>query len=134
MARWKYPFVTRSPDDPDNSTWEVGIEHRDYESLQKGKDQARFARIILVKAVLDDPTLIIRGWTRPDKGDCFAYAGEPKMDYRSLSIEVPPPPGQLFLVFILPSGTIDLWTWRMKDTQNPLLPQDVKGTIVWPLI
>ena len=66
-------------------------------------------RLVLVKEVLVNPLSVFEGWSRPDTENCYVYAGDPKRDHHSLTIDVPAPPNQLFLVFILPDGTIDLW-------------------------
>jgi hypothetical protein len=38
----------------------------------------------------------------------------------------------LFLVFVLPDGTIDHWTWREQSKEDPGLPEGfAEGTVSW---
>jgi len=37
----------------------------------------------------------------------------------------------IFLVFVLPDGTIDDWNWRKVDANHPDLPEGVNGRLVW---
>jgi hypothetical protein len=131
MGRWFISFLTRNPDDLDGQ-WEVGIDERLYKLYQNQGREVNLARIVLVDEVLSDPIALIQGWSRPDKEDCFVYVGRPREDYRSFTIQTAAPPGKLFLVFILPSGSIDLWTWRNSSADDPDMPEDVKGTLIWP--
>jgi hypothetical protein len=90
------------------------------------------ARLLLVAEVLLTPDAIVSGWGRPDRDDCFVYVGRPSRDYRRISIETTPPPNQLFLVFVLPDGTIDDWNWRIADAADPSKPEGMKGHVIWP--
>jgi hypothetical protein len=42
------------------------------------------------------------------------------------------PRDKLFLVFILPDGTIDHWNWRLRAAGSDTIPEDLKGKILWP--
>ena len=99
MSRWYYPFSAIDPGDTTRD-WTVGIERAHYETLQKYGHEKAIARLILVKETLDDPTRIYRGWSRQDKEDSYVYVGAPGHDFRTLSIELPAPPGRLFLASI----------------------------------
>lgn len=57
---------------------------------------------------------MIQGWSRPEYNEEYlVYVGSPKYDKRKLGdvedgdIENPAPKGKLFLVFVLPDGTIE---------------------------
>lgn len=135
MARWLLPFdSTIDPVDPSRE-WTTGIHQRLYQSLQWNGHEAKLARIALVDDVLtrDGTKRIYKGWFRQGKDDCYVYVGTPDGDHRSLSIHTPPPPGMVFLVFVLPDGSIDDWNWRpaKKDTTEP---EGVSGELIWPPI
>jgi hypothetical protein len=131
-TRWKIEFDARNPSNPDQEIWKVGIASGLLEVLQKHGHAVKHARILLVRDVLDDTREIYEGWSRPDTGDCFVYVGNPARDYRSPTIEVPPPPGMVFLVFVLPDGTIDEWNWRPMKHDDPTMPEGIYGRRLWP--
>ena len=106
MARWTLPFTTISPRHL-QATWEVGVHESKIRVLRNSGHETAYARLMLVQKVLADPLTIFEGWSRPDKEDCYVYAGDPGTDFRSYSLEMPAPPNCLFLVFILENGTID---------------------------
>jgi hypothetical protein len=131
-TRWKIEFDARLPSNPEQDAWKVGIPAATIDLLQKRNHHHRQARILLIEAVLSDPAAIFEGWSRPEKEDCFVYAGNPGCDYYGACIEVPPPPGMIFLVFVLPDGTIDEWNWRPTKSDAPTEPQGIKGRKIWP--
>ena len=130
MGRWYIPFSAIDPEHTERQ-WTVGIEEAHYTVLKHHGHEKQIARLMLVKETLDDPIRIHKGWCRQDKEDSYVYVGKPTHDYRSLTIETPAPPGQLFLVFILPGGTIDEWTWRPVAEKTPETPQGVEGEVIW---
>jgi hypothetical protein len=131
MGRWLLSFSVRSPSSPGDGFWTVGIQESKFRLMQQNGHSVKLARILLVKYTLENPRFIIEGWCRPDKDDCLVYAGKPTVDYRSASIECPPPPNMLFLVFVLPDGTIDDWTWRPVNDQDPEMPEGLNGKVLW---
>lgn len=133
-TRWKIEFDARSPDNPDREIWKVGIAPNLLDTLQKQGHAVKQARILLVRDVLDDTREIYQGWSRPDTDDCFVYVGDPGHDYRGSTIEVPPPPRMVFLVFVLRDGTIDDWNWRPVKADDPTMPEGVNGRRIWPQI
>ena len=132
MSRWKYKLETKLPENPNKDVWNVGVHEQKINLLLKNGHMVRLCRLDIVKEVLSDPLAIYGGWSRPDKEDCFVYVGKPAHDRRGESIELPPPPGMLFVVFILPDGTIDYWNWRPQSESDPNVPQGVKGEKIWP--
>jgi hypothetical protein len=131
MSRW---YLTFKAKDPRNlkGHWETGIHEADFKRIRLFGHASRVARIQLVQYVLEEDTqLIFRGWSRPDKEDCYVYAGRPDRDYRALNIETPPPPEMMFLVFVLPDGIIDDWNWRPSRVQKGM-PDGVNGELIWP--
>ena len=130
MGRWQVTFTTISARHSE-SVWEVGVQESQIKHLRNHGHQAPLARLVLVQEVLADPLSIFEGWSRPDKEDCYVYVGDPKTDFHSLTIQKPAPPNCLFLVFILPDGTIDLWTWRARAPGSSNIPEDVKGKLIW---
>lgn len=131
MSRWQVDFTTLSPFDGFKRTWAVGVLEKYVQCLRHKGHAAPLARLLLVEKTLDQPVAIIEGWSRPDKDDCYVFIGSPSLDYRSLTIETDAPPNSLFLVFILPDGTIDHWNWRHKAPGSAVLPEDMKGQMVW---
>ncbi len=131
-TRWLIPFKARDPRSPDDGFWDVGLPEWHYRMLQNKGHECPLARLILVKEVLAvETTHIYEGWGRPDKDDCFVYAGAPDRDYRSLTIDIPAPKGMLFLVFVLPDGTVDDWGWRQTNDNGDPLGME-KGRLIWP--
>jgi hypothetical protein len=130
MSRWKYAYSVQSPDDP-GKTRDVGISEKDLKFLYEHGHKEKLARARLVDEVFQDPVrilTIIRGWGR-DKDECVIYVTSPGHDYRSDSIETPSQPNRLFLIFVMPDGTIDDWNWR--DIGNDGRPEGVGGKIIW---
>ncbi len=112
MARWLLTFRAIDPNNP-TGRWNVGIPKRLYEYQQNHGHEKAIARIVLVDEVLKEGTVrVYRGWARLGKEDCYVYEGYPGVDYKSMSITTPAPKDMAFLVFVLPDGTIDDWTWR----------------------
>jgi hypothetical protein len=135
-TRWIVSFQAVDPNNPDGF-WEVGVPPWLYKVHQnKGKESA-LSRLLLVGEVLQGGTIQLRrGWSRPGKDeDCYAYIGKPKRDYPSAQIDLPAPPGKVFVVFVLKDGAIDEWTWRneVEDKGEFVNPDGVKGELIWPL-
>lgn len=107
MAKWKFTIEAQSPAGQ-IGTWQTGFAARTLEFLISKGHKEKLARARLVEGVLKTPETIIQGWGR-DKDDCLIYVGSPRQDFRSDSVETPPPRGMLFLVFVFPDGTIDDW-------------------------
>lgn len=135
-SRWLLEFEARNPQNPDADHWKVGISERKYRFIQNHGHEKELARILLVEQVLEGKTdLLYEGWNRPNKEKkCYVYAGIPDCDYKSLTIQTNAPKRSFFLVFVLPDGTIDHWTWRqMADTNDgDEVPSDIKGELLWP--
>jgi len=130
MTRWQFQIDAQSPRGAGH-TWPTGFSARNLEFLISKGHKEKLAKARLAEEVLLAPDSIIRGWGR-DKDDCWIYIGKPGHDFRSDSIETPPPVGKLFLVFVLPDGTIDDWAWRDARADEPNLPAGMKGEVVWP--
>jgi hypothetical protein len=102
------------------------------ELLQEKGHIVKQARILLIDEVLRETWAIFQGWSRPGTDDCLVYVGNPGQDYRGPRIETPSPPGMVFLVFVLPDGTIDDWNWRKVTASDPDMPEGVIGRKIWP--
>ncbi len=131
MSRWFIAFSARKPDDPEGSKWEIGIQERRFRRLQEQGHTVPLGRILLVRDTLENTVSIIGGWSRPDKDDCFAYVGRPSRDFRGATIETPAPPGMLFVVFVLPDGEIEHWTWRRQSEGDPDVPEGMGEKVIW---
>jgi hypothetical protein len=124
-----------SPVDP-SQFWTVGIPKWLYRKHQNSGHDAPLARIVLVGELLAERTeQIWKGWSRPGKDECYAYCGVLSREFKSPEIQTPPPPGMTFVVFVLPDGSIDDWTWRrlVEDEGGLSRPEGVKGELIWPL-
>jgi hypothetical protein len=132
QTRWAFSCEAVDPINP-NETWEVGILTWKLELLARNGHLHKLGRAVLVKAVVSDPICIIKGWDRPGHESCFVYVGKPNKDYRSATIEVPPPKGQLFVAFVLPDGTVDDWAWRPVSEFDTSRPEGILGDVLWPL-
>jgi hypothetical protein len=128
--QWKLSVDAQSPHNP-TATWRTGFTSRTIDLLISKGHMARLARARLAEEVLQAPDSIIQRWGR-EKDDCLIYVGTPSRDYRSSTVETPPPHGMLFLVFVLPDGTIDDWSWRPAEAGEPGMPEGMKGKVVWP--
>jgi hypothetical protein len=132
-TRWRIEFDARSPRNPDGETWKVGIAPGKVENLLKSGDQRKLFRLQLIETVLADSCALFEGWSRPDMDGCYVYAGRPGRDYPRQGIDNPAPVGMVFLVFVLPDGTIDDWSWRPIDPEDPTIPKGITGKKIWPL-
>ncbi len=131
MSKWLVDFEAQLPEDS-TKTWTVGVSERKIKLLRSKGHVVKLARAVLLGSVVTSPLVIGRGWCRYEKEECLVYAGKPPNDYRSQTIEVPSQPGWFFLGFILPDGTIDDWAWRPPCPENPDVPSDITGDILWP--
>jgi hypothetical protein len=130
MGRWFHSFVAQHYDD-ENNTWEIGITETKFRRLQKNGDIVKLVRLALVEEVVSGPIRIVRGWERPDTEQCLVYVGKPDRDFHGPRIEKPPPPNMLFVVFVLPDGTIDYWNWRPTAADDPFMPEGIGGVTLW---
>jgi hypothetical protein len=131
MSKWMYSYLAQSPDGPQR-TWPVGLPERDLKLLISKGHTEKLSRARLIEEVFQDPSMlvsIIKGWGR-NKAECFIYVTLPSNDYRSDSIQTPAQPGRMFLIFVLPDGTIDDWSWRGRGDGER--PDGVLGEIIWP--
>jgi hypothetical protein len=136
-TRWLLRFEAIDPKNLPHRTWKVGIPEWLYRQQQiHGHDKA-IGRIRLLPEVLEGERgtkRIYEGWCRPGKEEkCFVYVGKPDHDFKSLTIETPPPPKMVFLVFVLPDGSIDELTWRPHTEESEDCPQGVNGKLIWTL-
>ena len=136
-TRWFFSLEAVDPRNPADSRWTVGVPEWLYRVKQRKGDERAIARLRLVREVLQGGTVsLYEGWSRPGKDDCcYVYVGKPDRDLKSPSIVTPPPKGMLFLVFILPDGTVDEWIWRHHSEQEGEedIPMGVNGRLLWSL-
>src|SRR5437899_613556 len=102
-TRWIISFQAidprLSPVDP-GQFWEVGVPEWLYRVHQHKGHDAPLGRLVLVGDVLTEQTeQIWKGWSRPGRDECYAYCGRLKREFKSPTIETPPPPGMTFTVF-----------------------------------
>jgi len=131
MARWLLQFRAIDPRNV-SGTWDVGVSERHYRYLQNHGHEKQIARLVLLQEVLEGGAVCIyKGWCRPEKEDCFVYEGRPTRDFKSLTIETPAPKAMAFLVFVLPDGEIDEWTWRPLNEDAGNRPDGISGELIW---
>ena len=131
MARWLLSFEAISPLNPDVQ-WTVGVSDWHYRNLRNHGHEKQIARLMLLREVLEGGTVkIYKGWCRPEKDDCFVYEGHPARDYKSLTINTPSPGGMVFIVFVLPNGEVDDWTWRFVAEDGGSRPDGINGELIW---
>jgi len=86
--------------------------------------EARYARMMLIPEVVKSPTMVLQGWKREGYEEALIYVGRPSKDFRSPTIETPPPKGMVFMVFVTPdTHTIADWRWEPADPNNPDSPE-----------
>jgi hypothetical protein len=115
--------------------WDVWLEQAHIDGLTRYGVSVRYYRLLLVEEVLSDPSVVFEGWEREGQDEGLCYVARPKRDFRSDCIEVPAPPGMVFLVFVTSGGKISEWRWEKSDVDNPEFPEGYKTRfrrIVWP--
>lgn len=137
MARpKKWTLEALDPHDPTGvGTREVWIDQAHLESLTRGNLAPRFYRVLLVPEIVRNPAVVFEGWERAGHEDDLCYAGIPSTDFRTDTIQVPPPPGKTFLVFVTRRGRVTKWRWEDADPDQPEYPENWRTRfrrIVWP--
>lgn len=117
-------------------TIELRLSYAHTEGLGRKRLDPRYARLMLVPEVVQCPTIVLKGWQREGYEDALIYVGKPSKDFRSPTIETPPPKGMVFLVFVTPhTYTISDWRWERADDSDPDLPENVSKRcerVLWP--
>ena len=134
----KWTLDAIDPFGDDGAVWKVWVDQAHVDGLSRHRVDPRFYRLLLLSEVLSDPTAIFQGWEREGQDGGLCYVGSPAKDYRSESIEVPPPPGKVFLAFVTSRGKVSEWRWEDSDEDDPHFPKGYnKGRftrIAWPTI
>ena len=106
------------------------------DGLRLARLDARYARIMLIPEVVRQPIMVLQGWRREGYEDALIYVGRPSKDFRSPTIETPPPKNMVFLVFVTPeSRSIADWRWEPADPADPDAPENMLGRcgkVLWP--
>lgn len=131
MPEWVHTFIAVHP--KGKEAFKVGLPRDLWRNITQHGHEVKRARLELVRDVLQAPVEIRLGWARFGTEDCYVYVGKPEKDIRrgppDARIETPPPPGEVFLVFVLADGSIDEWTWRALAADHP---SGVEGHVIWP--
>ena len=94
-----------------------------------------------IPEVVSSPKGAWQGWGRPGQENAYAYAGIPSGRYLSASVELPCPPGKVFVVYVsarpMQSGHLRIikWGWVEQDPNRPGFPVDHEtrfGRRLWP--
>lgn len=119
-----YVIDALDPSDPNGvEVQSVWIEQAQIEGLTRCHLTARFHRLRLLPEVLKKPTVVFGGLERPSQEEGICYVGRPPHDFPKERIEVPAPPGKVFLVFVTESGKVFDWRWEKSDTEKPDYPE-----------
>ena len=124
------------PDDPTGCrTVTLRLNYAHTHCSAAGLD-ARFARMMLIPEVVRHPIMVLKGWKREGYEDAIIYVGRPPKDYRSTTIETPPPRDKVFMVFATPDNhSISDWRWEFSDENDPDAPEGMLSRcerVLWP--
>ncbi len=119
----------RNPESPEDSTWEVWVPPAAVETVQKYGHESKFFGLLAVNWVLRNPLAIFKGWNRDRTEECFVYVGWPPTKRRNANVELPSDKTQLFLVYVLPGGSVEDWEWRKRSQTDNGKPEGVDGEI-----
>ena len=125
------------PFDPSGcSVIALRLSYAHTDGLRMRRLDARYARIMLIPEVVRHPTIVLKGWKRDGYDEALIYVGRPAKDFRSPTIEVPPPPNKVFMVFVTPLGRqISDWRWEVADVSDPNIPTGMLERcerVLWP--
>lgn len=81
----------------------------------------------IVPMILQKPTAIFEGLRRDEDEDRWdygwrCYSGLPSQTFAADGAELPPYPGQVYLVFINDERVAYNWRWEKADPDDPRLP------------
>lgn len=92
--------------------------------LQRHGPTPKFYDALLLSFALNDWSHVYRGLKREEYEEGYCFVAQPPKRYRSHDIELPPPPGLVFLVFVRSDGIVMDWEWRKVDENDPTRPKD----------
>jgi len=118
-----------------NDPLEVWLPQAHVDGLTRKGLETRFARLLLVPEVLKNPEVVFQGLEREGQEEGLCYVGRPSRDFHSTTIEVPAPPGKVFLVFVERGGKVFEWRWEPSEDDEPAYPENYRerfGRVLWP--
>jgi hypothetical protein len=132
-----WTIVALDPFDPSGAGHiELKLSYAHTDGLRLKRLDARYARMMLIPEVVQSPTMVLQGWRREGYEDALIYVGRPARDFRSPTIETPPPRNMVFLVFVTPeTHFVSDWRWELADENDPNAPQQVRErceVVLWP--
>jgi hypothetical protein len=114
------------------------VARQKVDNLQRYGPSSKFYDLALLPEVLKTPDAIFRGLKREGLTDSYGYSRSPSRRWQSATIELPPPPGLVFVVFINRDhrGYVVL-DWEMRKTHpsdrgHPLRWEDDFEGRLWP--
>jgi hypothetical protein len=114
----------------------VSITYLDH--LHKYGPEWKFWNLRILPEVLGHPIVIFQGLKREDYDGGLCYSRRVARRFQGPSIELPPHPDTVAVVFVNPDhrGNIVLdWDWRTEDLDRPGWPENWQsdfGETIWP--
>lgn len=110
---------------PDGDELGFIVSRKYLQDLERRGPKQKLFDAYLLPETLRDPLVIFEGLNREDFHDGYCYCSLPSRRKKSATIDVPSPPGMVFLAFVRPDsrGYIVLdWEWRLADDERPAYP------------
>ena len=132
-----YRLVTGMAPDG-GGTWDFLVSIDMLQHLERYGPGPKFYDAFLLKGILESPSAVFQGLKREGFEEAHCYSGLPPHRKRSSSIQVPPPPGKVFTIYVKTDhrGHIVLdWDWRPAHPDKPGYPLDCEsdfGRQTWP--
>jgi hypothetical protein len=102
------------------------VSQQHVEHLQRSGPQWKFNNLHVLPEILNDPSVIFEGLKRDDFEGGFCYGGHVSKRMQSTTIELPPPPEMVAVVFVRPRGRENIvldWEWRPEHSDKPGWPE-----------
>jgi len=103
--------------------------------LQRYGPHQKFYDALLLPEALLKRLRIFQGLNRDGYDGGYGYVSLPSKRYRSHDVELPPPPGLLFIVFVRQDFVVMDWEWRKIHEGNSTYPKDWENDFdkeIWP--
>jgi hypothetical protein len=111
------------------------IEKSFVQYFYKRSQLDKFHELALVKEILQNPGAIFQG-LRTEQEEGFCYAGLASCAFSVRGIQIPPPTGYTFLVFVSTIDQIFQWRWEIAEHNLvfPIAHETRFERRVWPKV